>query len=280
MSTDKTYDILKTYGKKIRLERVKGSVPKVHNHVLRNVDTEFVAYTDADCVVEKDWLEKLMSGFTSEDIVATAGYCGTPKGVSRLQRLIGLELEDRFKHFPEFISRAPTMNMCVRTKVARKVGWDERFSTAVFETDFGWRLTKRGKMKYIPEARVYHYHRADWKRFFKQQFNYGRHLPMLYLKHKEKIVGDHISKPSMMFQEFVFLFGVFFLVLSIFNKLFFHFSITCFSCLSFLYLFDILRLTRKTSEIILLFILYFWRTIAWSVGLFFGVIRLIKWWVT
>ncbi|MBU5687911.1 MAG: glycosyltransferase, partial [Candidatus Aenigmarchaeota archaeon] len=34
MSTDKTYDILKKYGKKINLLRMAGPVPKLHNYIL------------------------------------------------------------------------------------------------------------------------------------------------------------------------------------------------------------------------------------------------------
>ncbi len=120
MSTDKTYDILKRYGKKIKLLRMEGPVPKMHNYVLDHAKTEFIAYTNADCVTDKDWLKNLMSGFTSEDIVATAGYCATPKGLNKFQELIGLELENRFKKFPEYISRAPDMNLCVRTKSSKK----------------------------------------------------------------------------------------------------------------------------------------------------------------
>ncbi|MCM8775763.1 MAG: hypothetical protein NC930_05375, partial [Candidatus Omnitrophica bacterium] len=55
----------------------------------------------------------------------------------------------------EYISRAPDMNLCVRSKYAKKVRFDERFIWA-WETDFGYRLTRLGKMKYVPDAIVYH----------------------------------------------------------------------------------------------------------------------------
>ena len=134
MSTDDTWKILKSFDKKIYLKRMAGPVPKMHNYILENVKTKFLAYTNADCVVDKNWLKNLLSGFTSTDIVATAGYCATPKGLNKLQELIGKELENRFKNFPEFISRAPDMNLCVRTDIAKKVNFDERFVWAGRET--------------------------------------------------------------------------------------------------------------------------------------------------
>ena len=58
MSTDTTPKILKSYGKKIKWRRMSGRVSKMHNYILRNVKTKFLAYTNADCVVKKDWIKK------------------------------------------------------------------------------------------------------------------------------------------------------------------------------------------------------------------------------
>lgn len=278
-STDGTWEILKKlkkkHGKKLKIERVIGNTAKAHNYMIQRVKTKFIAMTDADCVVDKNWLRNLISGFTSDDIVAAAGYCSTPKTVNKLQKLIGMELEDRFKHFPEFISRAPTMNLCVRTGIARKVRFDERFNVAQ-ETDWGYRLTKLGKMRYVPNAIIHHFHRPTWKSFFIQQLRYGKHMPLLYLKHKRMATGDHISRPSMIFQELVFLLFCFILFLSLFHRKFVVFSGTIFGFLLVLYMFDILRLTKRIDDVLLFLILYVIRSVAWSIGLILGFFYLIK----
>jgi cellulose synthase/poly-beta-1,6-N-acetylglucosamine synthase-like glycosyltransferase len=278
-STDGTWNILKKlkkkYRKKLKIERVRGNIAKAHNYMIQRVKTKFIAMTDADCVVDKNWLRNLIYGFTSDDIVATAGFCSTPKTVNKLQKLMGMELEDRFKHFPEFISRAPTMNLCVRTNIAKKVRFDERFDVAQ-ETDWGYRLTKLGKMRYVSNAVVYHFHRPTWKSFFIQQFRYGKYMPLLYLKHRRMATGDHISKPSMIFQEFVFLLFYFFLSLSLFHRKFVVLSVTIFSFLLILYTFDISRLTKRIDDVFLFLILYIIRTVAWSIGLILGLFYLIK----
>jgi len=278
-SDDETFKILKKmkkkHSKKIKLERIKGNIAKAHNFMIRKVKTELIAMTDADCVVDKKWLKNLTSQLTSEDIVASVGYCSTPKKVNELQRLIGLELENRFKKFPKFITRGPTMNLCVRTDIAKKVKFDERFDVAQ-ETDWGYRLREYGKIKYAPKAVVYHYHRPTWRSFFKQQFRYGKHMPLLYLKHKRMSTGDQISKPSMICGEFIFLSACFFLFVGLFYETFLVLSKILFTFLIILYLIDILKLTRNIADIILFFGLYLVRTLAWSIGLVFGIFYLFK----
>ncbi len=275
-STDGTYEILKIFGKKIELYQKKGNMSVAYNWAFKKINTEFITFTNADCVVKKNWLKKLISGFTSNDIIATAGYCSTPKGVNKLQRLIGTELEYRFKNFPEFISRAPDMNLCVRTKIAKKVKWDERLNVTQ-ETDWGYRLTQYGKMRYISDAIVYHYHRPTWKNYFKQQTKYGRNTPVLFLKHRRKIKGDHISTPFMMAEEYTFLSFLFFSLLAfLIHDIFFFVSFMTFIFLLFLYFADMIRFTKNIRDILTYYRIYLTRTVGWAIGLFFGILDLIR----
>jgi len=302
-STDGTYEILKDlqkrYPRKIMLERVRGNIGTAHNHMIAKVKTKFVAMTDADCVVDKNWLRYLISGFDSKEIIATAGFNSTPKTVNNLQKLIGKEFEDRFRRAPRFIPRAPTMNLCVRTKFAKQVKFDERFDVAQ-ETDWGYRLTKIGKMKYVPTAVVHHYHRPTWKSYFKQIFRYGMHMPLLYTKHPSYATGDYNSKPIYFREEFVFVFSLFtlffslsFLVLSSFTFLlsFLPFNILGFvpslfalfylsiASLFVLYFLEAISLTKDPKEIFLFFLMFFVRNVAWTIGLIFGIFKLIfVWW--
>ncbi len=275
ISSDKTYEILKKYKNRINLCRMSGTVPKLHNYVLRKTRTKFIAYTNADCVVDKDWLKNLLSGFTSEDIVATAGYCATPEGLSKFQELIGRELENRFKKFPKFISRAPDMNLCVRTDVAKKVKFDERFFWS-WETDFGYRLTKLGKMKYVPQAVVYHYHRPNYKSFVRQQMKNASIIPLLYWKHFDKIRGDHISTGNMALTVLSLYLFIFFLSISPFFPIFFIFSAIFFLLFNLLIIKEIFSLSKNIEEMQILVRIFYLRTLAWFVGIPLGFYLFIK----
>jgi cellulose synthase/poly-beta-1,6-N-acetylglucosamine synthase-like glycosyltransferase len=273
-STDGTYEILekfrKKYPKKILLERIKGNIAKAHNYMIKKVKTPFIAMTDADCVVDKNWLKNLIFGFTSSDIIATAGYCSTPKEVNYLQKLIGLELEHRFQNFPEFISRAPTMNLCVRTKYAKQVKFDEKLEVAQ-ETDWGYRLTKLGKMRYVPKAIVWHYHRPTLKSYFIQQLKYGKFVPLIYSRHKEKMFGDHISTPSMFLQLLLFDLTMVFFFFSLFFKVLLLPSILLLIFLITSFLFDIFQFAKSLKNALGLLFLYFLRALAWTIGILFGL---------
>jgi len=282
-SDDGTFEILKKlkkrYSRKIKLDRIRGNIATAHNYMIKKTNTEFIAMTDADCVVDEDWLKNLISGFESEDIIATTGFCSTPKTAKGLQKLIGIELEDRFKHAPKFVLRGPTMNLCVRTSYAKKIKFDERFDVAQ-ETDWGYRLTKLGKMHYVPKAIVYHYHRSTIKSFLKQHgFRYGKAMPLLYLKHKNRIAGDHLSKLIMILQEFIFCFLCLFTLISIFYNSFINIAIVFLIFLFISYFVDILKFTKDPMNIGLLIILYVLRNIAWTIGMIFGIFDLIfkKW---
>ena len=277
-STDGTYEILKKlkrkYPRKIRLERVKGNAPTAHNYAFKKIKTPFIAFTDADCVVDKNWLKVLISCFTSPDIIAAGGVCKTPRGVNKLQKLIGRELEARFKRFPKYVSRLPTMNLCVRTKIAKKVKFDPRLDVA-FETDWGYRLTKHGKMVYEPRAVVWHFHRSTLKSFFKQQFRYGKFVPLVYLKNPRKAVGDHISTGGMALEIIFFSLSILFLVLSFISESFFILFPAFLSFLLLIYLKNIVKLSRNAEEAFLYFLLFSTRTFAWTLGVLVGVLKLL-----
>lgn len=199
-STDGSFEVLKNFENQTKLYQIRGNYSKALNWAIDKVDTEYIALTDADCVVKKDWLEKLVEPFEdNSEIVATAGYCGTSQNASLLQKIIGLELENRFKKFPTYIQRAPTMNLCIRTEIAKATRFDENIIVAI-EVEFGYRLTNFGKILYVPEAKVIHYHRNSLWSYFKQQKNQVKWALKILFMHKEKVKRDPLNPPSMLIQ--------------------------------------------------------------------------------
>ncbi len=269
-STDGTWEFLKSYGKKIRAVQKAGNISVGRNEIIKKADGEMIAFTDADCVVEKNWLKNLVSAFTEKEIVAAGGFCGTSSGANYFQSLIGRELEDRFNHFPKFVSRLPFMNLCVRTAAAKETLLDDRLGAAE-DADFGYRLTLSGKMLYVPDARIFHNHRGSIRDFFKQQFNYGKFAPLMYKKFSRKISGDHISKPTMMVQPPLFLVGTFFLLISYFTPATFILSEISLGILLLIYLFDALRLTKNILDLPAYILIFVVRTLAWILGVFAGI---------
>jgi len=266
-STDGTYQILeKEYKNKIDLIQLPISHSGRMNWALNNIDTEYTALTDADCVVESNWLTELLNGFSEEkNIVATAGYCGTPKDMLFLQKLIGMEMDNRFDNLPHYLCRAPTMSLCLKTDIAKKVLFDEKQKVAI-EVDFGFRLNKLGKIVYIPKSKVWHYHRSDLKSYFSQQKNQAKWGPRLVLKHKQRAVSDPITGWSMTIQIPLLMIGITFLILSLFGKIFAHLSIIPFLFLFLIYLKNITKINPPFLYYLAFPFFFLYRTIAWTVG--------------
>lgn len=274
-SNDGTFEVLKSFGKKIILKQHTGNPPKAYNYALRKIRTELTAFTNADCVADRNWLRELVKPFSDKKVNATAGVALNPnKTENTLQYVIGKELEHRYSAFPRELSRAPEMNFCIRTAVVKKVRFNEKFDVS-YDTDFGYRMTpKYGKIIFAPKAVIYHYHRASWKKYFKQQFTYAKVVPLVYAKHKGKMAGDHISTPSMLINIVNLYLVVLFLLLSPLSVLFVYASLAGLIIFfaSFLLQFsDFMDFGFSPYYLAMFFV----RTAAWCVGLPIGVKKLI-----
>jgi GT2 family glycosyltransferase len=278
-SNDGTYEILQKYAdkKKIILKQLKGNPPTAYNYAFRMIKTKFTAITNADCVADKNWLKELIKQFKDDDIMAVTGLVRNPRRpTSKLQEIIGRELANRYKYFSKEMSRAPEMNLCLRTSITKKLKFDKSLDVS-YDTDFGYRLTRKyGKILYQKSAVIYHYHRASWEGFFKQQLKYGEFVPKVYLKNRTaKITGDQISKFSMMVQILLLYFGILFLIFSVFSSFFYYTTIILFSLLLASYIIVIIRLIKTPIDVIWFFGLFVVRNLAWNIGILIGFKNLI-----
>jgi GT2 family glycosyltransferase len=277
-SNDGTYEKLQRYAKegKIILKQLKGFPPVAYNYAFKSIKSELTAITNADCVAERNWLKEIVKPFEKKDVVAVTGLVKNPKKTtSKLQEIVGRELEDRYKHFSKEITRAPEMNMCIRTTTAREIMFDEKLEVS-YDADFGYRLTKEfNKIIYQKSAVIIHYHRASWTGFFKQQLKYAKTVPKVYFKkHITKIFGDEISKPSMMLQVLLIYLGLLFSALTFFG-LPGYLPITVFLLLFLTYFVDIVRLSRSIEDAAWFLALFVVRNVAWTIGIAIGTAKLL-----
>jgi hypothetical protein len=163
------------------------------------------------------------------------------------------------------------MNLCLNTKIARETKFDEKQEVDV-ETDFGYRLTKKGKMAYMPKAKVFHYHRADLKSYFKQQKEYAKWALRLLFNHGKKAVADHITTPSMVIQIPILSLGLFFLVCSLFSLKFIYLAFFALLVLLAIYIKNILEINTGIRYYPGFMVIFLVRNIAWIFGIAEGAI--------
>jgi GT2 family glycosyltransferase len=159
--------------------------------------------------------------------------------------------------------------------VAKKVKFDENFFWS-WESDFGYRLTKKGKMRYVPKAVVYHYHRSTWKGFFKQQLNNGKATPLLFLtKRKEGIEEDNISTIAMGLRLGLFTFFIILMFFGLFFKQLLFPSGLFLTLFIFLTIKDSIKLSKDFSDFIYYIGIFLIRTTAWALGILWGIFYLL-----
>ena len=147
------------------------------NRGVEEARSEFVAFTDTDCVVGEGWLSSLLSGFTKDSIAGVGGAVApwNPESLFALYNAVNGTLQPIvFEDFP--IPYLVTCNCAYRRKALRDAGG----FTADIPTPGGEdvaasiALYKRGyRFAFAHEAFVRHDFRDTWRSFIRTWTNYG-----------------------------------------------------------------------------------------------------------
>jgi GT2 family glycosyltransferase len=189
-STDTTPQIafLQTYVRHVRHERNLG-LSAARNTGIEVASGEIIAFTDADCRTDEDWLyylsAELMTGefaamggpnlLPPEDSAVAAAVMASPGGPAHVM------LSDRQAE------HIPGCNMAFFKWVLRELGgFDAAFRRAGDDVDLCWRLQQAGyKIGFSPAAFVWHFRRSTVVDYLKQQHGYGEAEALLVRKHPE-----------------------------------------------------------------------------------------------
>ena len=184
-STDGTDKLFEEYTKKnsnlkFFTQENKGS------YAARNVGTknsigEIICFTDDDCIVDEDWVKNLVGAYTDENVGGVGGTIVDYKTETIIKQYIkNRKLLNQEMFFSPVVGA--NMSYCKRT-MQKAEFFDESFRNCE-DVDFGIRVRLKGfKIKYTPNAIVYHKHRATLKGLIKQQYNYGKGNARLHKKY-------------------------------------------------------------------------------------------------
>lgn len=149
---------------------------------------DIIMFTDADCVVEKCWIDKLVNCLLEgNDACGGSIENGTP-----LSYFGTAEYLSEFSHFsPRSKSRnerfVPTCNMAVWRKDYYECGGLSPVEKGS-DVEFGFRLKEKGKtIRFVPEAEVAHLNRTSIHSFCKNQFSLGKGFAINYVSGKQPL---------------------------------------------------------------------------------------------
>ncbi len=182
-SNDNTPNILKNING-IKILHTAGIGPSsARNLGIKEATGEFIAFTDADCIVGKNWINGLLKGFTSEDIASVGGNQLSPDDESPFGHRVQIFLKimgflGGYTKWAKNIVETrhnPTCNSMYRKSIFDKIGnFDEKLWPGE-DVDIDYRIRKAGlKIVYNPEAIVYHYRPNSLLKFASMMYRYGK----------------------------------------------------------------------------------------------------------
>jgi GT2 family glycosyltransferase len=188
-STDSTPQIALLYSVRCLRHEKNLGLSAARNTGIAAATGEIVAFTDADCRADEDWLYYLAGAFSTgeysgaggpnllppEDSAVAAAVMASPGGPAHVM------LTDRQAE------HIPGCNMAFYKWALVEVGlFDPVFRRAGDDVDLCWRLQQAGyKIGFSPGGFVWHYRRSTMGEYVKQQHGYGEAEALLVRKHPE-----------------------------------------------------------------------------------------------
>ncbi|MCL2924002.1 MAG: glycosyltransferase [Trichodesmium sp. MAG_R04] len=148
------------------------------NTGIRSANKEILAFTDADCRPQPQWLENLIQPFSDPNVGIVVGEILALPGKSLLEKYAEKQETLSQKHTlaHPFCPYGQTANLAVRKQAFIEVGLFRSYLTTGGDADICWRILQETsyKFKFAEKAIVRHRHRSTWKDLQIQWRRYGK----------------------------------------------------------------------------------------------------------
>jgi len=194
-SKDRTREIIAKYPVKLLVEEKEG-LNAARNTGVKNSGNEIIIFTDADCVVPSDWIQKIVKNFNDPRVGCVGGNVKGCDGgfFSQYADNSIMPVLRSFKRHEtldmiKFIARYPAgCNMALRRRAIEEVGgFDEGIRYSFDEDELVERVCRAGyRMVLDSSVLILHKHRSTLKGLLEQTFRYGRGSGFLLKRKRAK----------------------------------------------------------------------------------------------
>lgn len=178
--------ILDNFKGRIKILKSNSRGPSyARNLAALNTDAEFIAFTDSDCIVAKNWLEELSRAFGDyPQAVACGGIQELPRDATNFEKKIFLFMQ-KAGFISDYIRMAkdirirevnhnPSCNVMYKKEAYLKEGGFLEGLWPGEDVEFDYRLKKKGYKLFLnPKAVVCHYKPRTLRSFLEMIYRYG-----------------------------------------------------------------------------------------------------------
>lgn len=193
-STDDTAAVIKSFDSVKFIYQDNAGPACARNTGAKAANTEWVVFTDSDCIAHQDWCEKLSRGFSESKHGAVMGSYGIANSSSLLARCVHGEILYRHRCLmPKYPQAFGSYNVAICKKIFEEVGgFDETYRNASGEdNDLSYKILQSGyKIYFEQEALVDHFHPQKVYKYLKEQYRHGFWRVKMYQNHPQMIKGD------------------------------------------------------------------------------------------
>lgn len=184
-STDGTPAILRHLGDKFRIMREeKRGAGAARNCGIRAARGDCIALTDADCVVDPDWLVELIQPLADPGVGVSGGRILSVEPCNRIERF-GERIHDHRRALEEYVPPyAISMNWVSRRSTLLQVGLFDEALLRGQDVDLAWRIHAAGfRLVYRHSALVYHRNERSLRGLLAEGLVHGYNAVAVRRKH-------------------------------------------------------------------------------------------------
>jgi glycosyltransferase involved in cell wall biosynthesis len=245
-----------------------GTVGGARQVGIENAIGDYIAFTDSDCIPEKNWLESLLKEFQTDIVGVGGGIRNIGKGIWEESISLALDsflgsansVQDRVLKKKILVKSISGCNSMYRKNDLLNIGgFNIRYSVNE-DTDINKRLLKKGHILYTPEAIVLHNQERTVKDFCKRMylFGYGRGFHRLF--------DLQIIPPISL---------IFLILISFFSQVFFLIVISIYFAILLIFSISIVYQNKKLKYLLTLPVIFVLEHFFYSLGVWVGLIKYI-----